>query len=111
MSKQAKIKKIMGTFLVVTFLAGGLTLAAATKVHAAPKAAAPAVSAPAMININKANVEELDKIRGIDLRWRNGSSIFERKTARSRALMTLFRFAGRRLQAPADQKSGHGLSV
>ncbi|OQA57352.1 MAG: ComE operon protein 1 [Candidatus Omnitrophica bacterium ADurb.Bin277] len=81
MSKQAKIKKIMGTFLVVTFLAGGLTLAAATKVHAAPKAAAPAVSAPAMININKANVEELDKIRGIgpamaqrivDFRTQNG---------------------------------------
>ena len=64
MLQKVKIQKVLGALLVVTFLAGGLSLAAATKVHAASKAATPA-SAPVMVNINKAGVEELDKVRGI----------------------------------------------
>jgi len=64
MKKQLRIKQILGALLVVTFLAGGLTMAAAGKVHAATKADAQ-LSAPVMVNINKAGAEELDKVRGI----------------------------------------------
>lgn len=64
MKRQLKIKQALGAFLVVTFLAGGLTLLAAGKVSAAPKGSMQ-LTAPIMVNINKAGAEELDKVRGI----------------------------------------------
>ena len=64
MSNKISMKQALGTFLVVTFLAGGLTLAAASKVHASPKGDAQ-LTAPVVVNINKAGAEDLDQIRGI----------------------------------------------
>ena len=64
MSQKSSVKKLLGAFLVVTFLTGGLTLAAAGKVHAATEGSSQ-LSAPLVININKAGAEELDQIRGI----------------------------------------------
>ena len=64
MSQKVSIKKLLGAFLVVTFLTGGLTLAAAGKVSAATEGASQ-LTAPIVVNINKAGAEELDKIRGI----------------------------------------------
>lgn len=81
MSNKVKIHRILGAFLIATFLTGGLTLAVATKAYGAPKAESQ-VNAPVMININKAGVEDLDKIRGIgpamaqrivDFRTQNGA--------------------------------------
>jgi competence protein ComEA len=64
MVNKVSLSKVFGAVLVVTFLAGGLNMAAPVKAFAAPKAAAQ-TSAPVVVNINKAGAEELDKIRGV----------------------------------------------
>ena len=64
MSNKVSIKQVFGALLVVTFLTGGLSTIAASRLHAAPRADAQ-VSAPVIVNINKAGAEELDKIRGV----------------------------------------------
>ena len=66
MSNKVSAMKLLGTFLVVTFLAGGLNMSAASRVDASPKANAQvAAPTPVIVNINKAGAEELDKVRGI----------------------------------------------
>lgn len=64
MVNKVSLKQSFCAFLVVTFIAGGLNMMAASRLHAAPKANAQ-ITAPVMVNINKAGVEELDKIRGV----------------------------------------------
>jgi len=64
-----KVKRVLGVFVVAAFFFGGLSLIASEKVLAAqPKATLqlqgqdqPAV----MVNVNKATLEELIKVRGI----------------------------------------------
>lgn len=69
MLKRTAVKRALGAFMIATFFFGGLSLIASGKVLAAqPKAtlqlqeqARPAV----MVNINKATLDELVKVRGI----------------------------------------------
>jgi len=69
MLKRTAVKRALGAFMIATFFFGGLSLIASGKVLAAqPKAmlqlqeqAQPAV----MVNINKATLDELVKVRGI----------------------------------------------
>ncbi len=66
---RAEVKRVLGVLVIATFFFGGLSMIAAEKVLAGqPKAtlqlqgqAQPAV----MVNVNKANTEELIKVRGI----------------------------------------------
>lgn len=68
MQYRNRIKRVLGVFLVATFLFGGLSMLPLDRALAAqPKATLQLQEPSSMpaININKATAEELDAIRGV----------------------------------------------
>lgn len=68
MAHRKEVKRLVSVAIIATFFFGGLTMMAAEKVSAAPKATLQLQgqdASPAMVNVNKATMEELIKVRGI----------------------------------------------
>ena len=66
---RAEVKRVLGVLVVATFFLGGLsTIAVGTVLAAQPKATLQLqgqVEPAVMVNVNKATIEELVKVRGI----------------------------------------------
>jgi comEA protein len=69
MKYRAEVKRTLGVLVIATFFFGGLSMIAAEKVLAGqPKATLKLqdqVQPAVMVNVNKATIEELVKVRGI----------------------------------------------